>query len=258
MSEQTWKTAISAIRPNEIRLRGYRIDELMGRVDFGQTLDLLLRGELPDERVGRLMTAMLVSSVDHGPGAPSALAARTAASTSAPLNACVAAGVLHINRSHGGAIEDCARALDEVIQHADRRSCPLDEAADLVVADYKQRKIFVAGFGHQLHTNDPRTARLLHLAAEAGVAQRHIAAAQAVERALERNLGKKLPLNVNGAMGAVLAGLGFEYEVMNGFFILARSAGLIAQAREEATRERPMRSIDPDRSEYDGLPPRRL
>ena len=98
MSEQTWKTAISAIRPNEIRLRGYRIDELMGRVDFGQTLDLLLRGELPDERVGRLMTAMLVSSVDHGPGAPSALAARTAASTSAPLNACVAAGVLHINR----------------------------------------------------------------------------------------------------------------------------------------------------------------
>lgn len=68
MSDNTWKTAISDIKPNEVRLRGYRIDELMGRVDFGQAFYLLLRGELPDERVGRLMTAILVSSMDHGPG----------------------------------------------------------------------------------------------------------------------------------------------------------------------------------------------
>jgi len=250
--EATFKTAISDIKPNEVRLRGYRIDELMGRVDFGQAVYLLLRGELPDERVGRLMTAILVSSVDHGPGAPSALAARTAASTSAPLNACVAAGVLHINRSHGGAIEDCARSLAEVIARADADGCSLDDAADRVLADYKARRVRVAGFGHRVHTNDPRTARLFELAAEAGVAARHIDAAKAVERALERQGGKRLPINVDGAIGAVLAGLGFEPEVMNGFFILARTAGLIAQAREEMTRERPMRRIDPEKREYDG------
>ncbi|HUU83633.1 MAG TPA: citryl-CoA lyase [Phycisphaerae bacterium] len=252
MSENTWKTAISDIKPNEVRLRGYRIDELMGRVDFGQAFYLLLRGELPDEGVGRLMTAMLVSSVDHGPGAPSALAARTAASTSAPLNACIASGVLHINRSHGGAIEDCARALADVIERADTDGCSLDEAADKVLADYKDRGIRVAGFGHRVHTNDPRTARLFDLAAGAGVAERHIEAARAVERGLERQIGRKLPINVDGAIGAVLGGLGFEYEIMNGFFILARTAGLIAQAREEMTRERPMRNIDPAKREYDG------
>ncbi|MHC4064012.1 MAG: citryl-CoA lyase [Planctomycetota bacterium] len=258
MSDRTWKTAISDVKPNEVRLRGYRIDELMGRIDFGQAFYLLLRGELPDERVGRLMTAMLVSSVDHGPGAPSALAARTAAATSAPLNACVASGVLHINRSHGGAIEDCARALVELIERSGRDGCSLDDAADRLLADYKARKIRIAGFGHRLHTSDPRTARLFELATEAGVAEREIEAAWAVERSLERQIGRKLPINVDGAIGAVLAGLGFEYQVMNGFFILARTAGLIAQAREEMTRERKMRRIDPAQIEFDGPAPRNL
>jgi len=258
MGDKTWKTAISDVKPNEVRIRGFRIDELMGRVDFGQAFYLLLRGDLPDERVGRLMTAMLVSSMDHGPGAPSALAARTAASTAAPLNACVAAGVLHVNRSHGGAIEDCARALDDVIDRAKADGCSLDDAADRVLADYKARGVRVAGFGHRVHTDDPRTARLFELAACANVAAEHIQAAQAVERGLERQIGKKLPINVDGAIGAVLAGLGFEYEIMNGFFILARTAGLIAQAREEMTRERAMRNIRPELREYDGPAPRSL
>lgn len=258
MSDKTWKTAISEVKANEVRLRGYRIDELMGRVDFGQAIYLLLRGELPDERVGRLMTAMLVSTLEHGPGAASALAARTAASTAAPLSACVASGVLHINRSHGGAIEECARTITEVLAYADQQSCSLDDAADHVLAEYQQRRQRVAGFGHQIHTDDPRTARLFELAAEANVASRQIETARALERGLQRQFGKKLPINANGAVGAVLAGLGFEPEVMNGFFILARTAGLIAQAHEEMTRERPLRKIDPDLSEYDGPAARNL
>jgi citrate synthase len=258
MSENTWNTAITDVKPNEVRLRGYRIDELMGRVDFGQAVYLLLRGELPDVRVGRLVTAILVSSMDHGPGAPSAHAARNAASTGAPLNGCVASGVLAINRSHGGAIEDCARAIREVIDLAERKSCTLDAAADEVLAGYKARKIRVAGFGHRVHTADPRTARLFDLAAEAGVAGRFVEACRAIEAGLMRQLGEKLPINVDGAIGAVLLELGFEYEVMNGFFILARTAGLIAQAREEATRERKMRTIVPGTHRYDGPPAREL
>ena len=159
MSTNTWKTAITYIAPNEVRLRGYRIDELMGRVDFGQALYLLLRGELPDEKVGRLMTAILVSSIDHGPTPPSVVGARNAASTSAPLNACVAAGVLAINRSHGGAIEDCARTLQDVLREADRAQASLDQAAATVLAEYKKQGIRVAGFGHRLHTADPLNRR---------------------------------------------------------------------------------------------------
>ena len=139
-----------------------------------------------------------------------------------------------------------------MIARADSEGCSLDEAADQVLADYKQRKVRVAGFGHRLHTSDPRTARLFELAGEAGAATRQIEAARALEGGLERQIGKKLPINVDGAIGAVLLGLGFEFEVMNGFFILARTAGLIGQAREEMTRERPMRKIDPALREYDG------
>ena len=258
MPENTWNTSVTDVKPNEIRMRGYRIDELMGRVDFGQALHLLLRGGLPDEKVGRLMTAMLVSSMDHGPGAPSAHAARCAARTGASLGACVASGVLSINRFHGGAIEDCARAIQEVMDLAKQKKCSLDDAVDQVLADYKARKFRVAGFGHRVHTADPRTPRLFELAAEAGVSGPHIAACQAIEAGLERQLGKKLPINVDGAIGAVLLGLGFEFEIMNGFFILARAAGLIAQAREETTRERKMRDIFPGTHRYDGPPARSL
>ena len=255
---QSWNTAITDVRPNEIRLRGYRIDDLMGRVDFGRALHLLLRGELPDEKVGRLMTAILVSSMDHGPGAHSAHAARSAASTGAPLSACVASGVLSINRCHGGAIEDCAGALAEVVALANEQKCSLDEAADQVLTDYESRKMRVAGLGHLIHTADPRTARLFDLASEAGVSGRYVEACKALEAAMERRLGRRLPININGAIGAVLLELGFEFEVMNGFFILARVAGLIAQAREEATRERKMRTIAPGSHRYDGPPPQSL
>jgi citrate synthase len=257
MSENTWKTAITSIAPNDIRLRGYRINELMGRVDFGQALYLLLRGELPDAKVGRLVTAILVSSVDHGVTPPSVLGARNAASTGAPLNACVAAGVLAINRLHGGAVEDCARSLTEIVRRADAWGCPVAAAADQTLGEYKQQKVRIAGFGHRVHTADPRTARLFELAAEAGVSGRYVEAARAVEAWFARN-GKPLPINVDGAIGAVLCELGFEPEVMNGFFILARTAGLIAHAREEMTRERPMRKIDQDAADYDGPPPRTM
>jgi citrate synthase len=89
-----WKTAITEIGPNTIRVRGYAVDELMGQVSFARVIYLVLRGELPTEPQGRLLDAMLVSCIDHGATPPSTLAARTAVSTGAPLNAALAAGLL--------------------------------------------------------------------------------------------------------------------------------------------------------------------
>ncbi|NIR49346.1 citryl-CoA lyase, partial [candidate division KSB1 bacterium] len=51
MSHSTWKSAIAKVKPNEVRLRGYRVDELMGRISFGQAVYLALKGELPSENV---------------------------------------------------------------------------------------------------------------------------------------------------------------------------------------------------------------
>jgi citrate synthase len=187
---------------------------------------------------------------------PSTHAARNAASSGAPLSACVASGVLAINRSHGGAIEDCARALREVVNAADRGDGNLDRAADRLLADYKARGERLAGFGHVLHTADPRTAKLFALAREAGVAARHVSACEALAAGLERQSGRKLPINVDGAIAAVLLELGFEEEVMNGLFMISRLPGLIAHAREEMLRERPLRPIAPNAAQYDGPPPR--
>ena len=126
----TWNTAITRIEPNRVGVRGYDIAELMGRVSFGAAVYLILTGELPSPAIARLMDAILVASIDHGATPPSALAARTVASTGAALSAAVAAGIMSINRHHGGAIEDCARQLKAIADRATRESISLDEAAD--------------------------------------------------------------------------------------------------------------------------------
>jgi succinyl-CoA synthetase alpha subunit len=197
-----WTTGVTQIRPNKVAVRGHDIANLMGKVSFGAAVYLILTGKLPDEKVGRLMDAILVSSIDHGATPPSCLAARTVASTGAALSASVAAGIMSINKHHGGAIEDCARYLGGIIEkaRAKRRdssqhpvhsthkgneagarasdvncadvNCELsalDAVAAEEVARIKATGERISGFGHRIHTKDPRTARLFELAAAAGL-----------------------------------------------------------------------------------------
>lgn len=251
MSEKTWRTAITEIHPNEVRLRGYRIDELMGRISFAEAIYLTLKGELPDKATGRLINAMLVSSVDHGATPPSVVAARTAASTGAPLNAAVAAGVLSINRFHGGAIEGCMGVLLGLIRRYERQDRSWEEVADELLGEFRAEKKRVPGLGHRIHSDDPRTRRLFTLAEEAGVSGAGVQAMSSLARGLARQ-GKNLPINVDGALAALLVDLEFDPSVANAFFIMARVPGLVAHVREEVERQRPMRRVDPEQHEYDG------
>jgi citrate synthase len=116
VADSKWRTALTSIEPNKILLRGYPLDELMGRLTFGETIYLLLMGECPTPGIGRLMEAMLVSFIDHGATPPSTLAARNTATAGAPLRACVAAGVLGFGRYHGGDIESCMQFLDRGLE----------------------------------------------------------------------------------------------------------------------------------------------
>jgi citrate synthase len=258
MEDLHWKTAITKVEPNKIALRGYPIDRLMGRITFAQAIYLALKGELPDEKVGRLIDAIFVSSVDHGATPPSVLAARTVASAGAPLASAVAAGVLAISRLHGGAIEEGMEQMLAVARLADAEKIADDEAAARSVREAKEKKLRLSGFGHRIHTDDPRTARLLSLAAETGLAGRHVKIARALEDALASGGAKRLPLNVDGAIAAVLCDLGFPTSVANAFFIMSRVAGMVAHIEEERHREKPMRRIHPSDHEYDGPPPRDL
>jgi hypothetical protein len=245
-----WNTAITRVEPNKVAVRGYNIAELMERVSFGAAVYLILTGELPSPAVGRLMDAILVSSIDHGATPPSALAARSVASTGATLSASVAAGIMSINRHHGGAIEDCARQLKAIADRATRESISMDEAATRTLAVMREAGERMPGFGHRLHTKDPRTARLFELAREAGVDGVHIQAARAVEKAFA-DAKKSLPINVDGAIGAILADLGMNPAAFNGIFMIARTPGLVAHVIEEQSRERPMRRIAPVSHGYD-------
>jgi len=247
-----WKTAITQIKPNEIRLRGHRIDELMGQITFSQAIYLALTGDLPSEPVGRLLDAILVSSIDHGASPPSALAARTSASTGAPINAAVAVGLLSINKHHGGAVEDCMRMIQSALDLAREQGLATEAAADQLVEAKRAAKERLPGFGHRVHTDDPRTARLFQLAADAGVSGDAVGMVQALADSWARQSGKPLPINVDGAMGAVLLDLHIPLELGNTFFMMARVPGLIAHVYEEMTRERPMRRIHPTDHEYDG------
>jgi citrate synthase len=207
---------------------------------------------MPSPEVGRLIDAIFVSSVDHGASPPSVLAARTVASTGSELNASIAAGILAISRFHGGAIEEGMRLFYRISALMEERDMAMGDAAGTVLEEMRQAKKRASGFGHRLHTQDPRTARLFALAEELGLARDHVAIARAVEQALAGRLGKPLPINVDGAIAALLCDLGFPPEIGNAFFIIARTAGLTAHIHEEKTRMRPMRKIHPTDFAYDG------
>ncbi len=258
MSDEKWMTAITDIKPNRILMRGYPVEDLMGRVSFAQGIYLVLTGELPSPEVGKLLDAIFVSSIDHGASPPSVLAARTVASTGNDLNTAVGAGVLAISRWHGGAIEEGQRLFLEIAQRADRDKTSDAAAAASVLAEMKARGKKASGFGHRIHTKDPRTAKLFALADSLHLSGRSVAIARLCEDALSKELGKALPINVDGAIAALLCDLRIPAEIGNAFFIISRVPGLVAHVHEEKTRMKPMRKIDPEGFAYDGPPERKL
>jgi citrate synthase len=250
-----WHTSITEVRPNELRLRGYRIDELMGARSFAEAVWLCWLGELPKPEWVPLITAMFTASIDHGVTPPSALATRVSTGTGANLSQAVASGVLAINASHGGAIEGCMQALIRGVALLRVEGVDHAAAAEKLLSDLKAEGRRMPGFGHRVHTDDPRTRRFRELAREAGVYTDYLELADAIEAHFAAQ-GKALPLNVDGAVAAVLCELGVDPLIGNAFFILPRVAGLVAHFAEERTREKVMRRIDQSAAEYDGPPAR--
>jgi citrate synthase len=255
-----WRTSLTAIAPNSILVRGYPLDEMMGRLSFADAVYLLLMGELPSPTIGRVLNAVLVSSIDHGVTPPSTLAARNVATSGAPLKDCVAAGLLAFGPHHGGDIESCMRFLDAGLAHM-RAGRSQREAAEAIVQECADAGGTPPGFGHRIHSRDPRAARLFQMAMELELDGEHVQMIRAVERVIEEQAaatGRALPVNVDGAIAAICGDLGFSHELGNAIFLISRLPGLIAHAHEEQHRQSPMRQIDPRDHSYDGAAARRL
>jgi len=201
-----------------------------------------------------VLDATLVAIAEHGL-VPSVQASRlTLAAAPEALQGAVAAGVLGCGSVILGAAEQSGRLLADVVERAATGnpaqagasalpagtaafSAALDEIALERVREERAARRPVAGYGHPLHKlSDPRVARLLEIAEQAGCSGRHIQAARAVERALPAVIGKPLAMNVSAAIAAVLLDAGYPLLALKGVPILARTASLIAHLLEEQHR----------------------
>ena len=240
-----WQTAISQVRPNEILVRGYPIAQLTRQCSCGDIVFLLLTGELPRGREGNLIEAILVACCEHSLVSPSVDAVRFVASSGVPLQTAVAAGVCAIGDVHGGAIEPCAAMLRDAVRDG--------ATADDVIADARARGQRLPGFGHPVHReSDPRVKVLLELAEQWGLAGAHARLAVALEQALERSAGRRLPMNVDGVIAALLCDVNVDPALGKAFFIIGRAPGYVAHAHEQMTRQRPFKAPAYDEIEYTG------
>lgn len=261
--ESWWTTDIIEMRPGVIRLRGYAIEELIGRIDFPSMIWLMLRGDLPSPGQAALLGAALGAAVDHGPQAPSIAIARMAATCGVGINSAMASAINVLGDVHGGAGEQALALFGEAAAAMDQ-GATLAEAVAGAVEAALARDGYAPGLGHRFHPVDPRAPRLLALvreaAAEGVVSGRFADIAEAVEAEVARRKGKPIPLNIDGATAVVYGELGFPPALTRGLFVLSRSVGILAHAWEQSQRSE--RNKGPLPREwlwaYGGAPPRRL
>jgi len=232
-----WSTEIIDVRPGEIAIRGYPIQELIGRVRFPDMIWLMLRGELPSLAQSELLEAALVPGVDHGPHAPSIAIARMAVTCGLPVNGAMASAINVLDDVHGGAGQQCMELYREIDAEAGANGDLVRAATTVIERRQQAGDKIVPGFGHRFHPIDPRTAPLFELVAKAetagAVTGRFAAIGRAVEKAVETMKKRHIPMNIDGITAVIFCELGFEPELGRGLFVLSRSVGILAHAWEQ-------------------------
>jgi citrate synthase len=232
----SFPTSIGTSDATSITLLGHDLaGELMGQVGFGELAFWLTTRRRPGAGEVRLFETVLVALADHG-FTPTAIAARlTLLSAPDSIQGALAAGLLGGGSRFLGVTEDTGRfladALPTPLPHTDAE---WDTAARTAIENRVAAGQFVPGLGHPVHKErDPRTAVIIRIAHEEGCYGPHLALFEAVGRVAPVVLGKPLPLNGAGVCGAALADLGLPLELLRGFALLARTAGLLGHLAEE-------------------------
>lgn len=235
-------TSLGTSTADEIRLLGRDLTaELMGQVGFGELAFWLVAMRRPTPSETRVFEAVLVALADHG-FTPTAIAARlTYLSAPDSLQGALAAGLLGGGSRFLGVTEDCGAWLHAALDDLGDDHPTTDEGWDAVALEAVRRTKdagrYVPGLGHPVHKQgDPRTPVLVGIADEEGLRGPHLRLFEAVGRVHEQVLGRRLPLNGAGVCGAALADLGLPVELLRGFALLARAAGLLGQIAEERRR----------------------
>lgn len=254
--DRKWKTRITLNTKEETYIRGYPLTQMIGTLSFSESIYLLLKGELPSESEKKMFDAIFTAVIDHGVAPPSTVALRNIISGGNPLHVGVATGVLAFGDYHGGALEDAMKFLQEYTKDEE----DIDGLAEKLAKKIVEEKWKVSGFGHKYYKDfDPRSKKLLTLAKELGFYGKHCELAVALEGAIFKIKGKKLVLNVDGAIAAITSDMGFDWRLGKGFFIIGRIPGLVAHAYEELTEGVVFRRLDEEKDiDYIGEKPRDL
>ena len=238
----SYPTSIGASDPDKITLLGHDLAaDLMGKVGFGELAMWLVTQRRPTPGQVRVFEAVLVALADHG-FTPTAIAARlTLLSAPESVQGALAAGLLGGGSRFLGVTEDAGRFLSDVLAEAGADLPSDDGGWDALALAAVQRAraagTFVPGLGHPVHKiTDPRTPVLIAIADEEGLRGPHLLLFEAIGRVHPAVLGRTLPLNGAGACGAALADLGVPPDLLRGFALLARTAGLLGHIAEEKRR----------------------
>lgn len=248
---QPWLSAITDIQPGHIVVRGYDLAQLLGNISFAETIFLLWTGKMAPAEWAPLLNALFIAAIDHGPGAPSALTARTVISGGGELNAAGAAGLLTMGQFHGAAVTDAMELLYDI---ATRQMASVEPALALSesLEAWRATHRRFPGLGHRFHATDPRVELIWSLARQGHLPERFLQIEMAIATKASELVGKPLPINIDGVIASVLCAMDIPAPMGNLFFYIARLCGVLAHAYEEQQNMPPMRRIHPTAFEYNG------
>lgn len=227
-------TVLTSVESDRVLIRGYAIDELMGRVAFGDAVYLLLTGELPSPSISRLVSAVLTGLIDHG-ATPASMLTREASLTGLSLPRAVATGLLGFERHEVGNVTACRDLLDEALDLAGSSMLLASASTDLVEQLVQTDRIPPPGFAAGAPAADPRVTRLMQMAIELEADALYSQCLRAIEMALSRHPAlaeESLPIAIDGAIAAVCGDLGLDPLVAEALLVISRVPGIVAHALE--------------------------
>ena len=231
MERLTINTKLAKVEYERILIRGRDLcDDLLGNTTFADMTAYMLIGRMPSTNERRMIDALLVVLVEHGMVA-SAINARLIYHTAPEsIQAAVGASLLGAGSVHLGSSDICARMLQEGLAEKPE----LEAAAEAIVARFTATHTRIPGIGHRTHGGgDPRAVRLLDIARETEVYGKHCQLLGLVVDAAERQMKRRFPINVTGAIGCIGLDLGLPWQMTKAFALIGRTLGTMAHIREE-------------------------
>ncbi|HRH23380.1 MAG TPA: citryl-CoA lyase [Candidatus Magasanikbacteria bacterium] len=237
-----FKTSITKIENDKEIIRGKTLESLVKKQSFVATIFFLLFGRLPKKTEEIMFNALFVSVIDHGPGTSSALNARVSTSAGNSVHASLAAGILGFGERHGMAVDGAMKFFSDNIKNKDIKA---------KIQELKEKKVRIPGYGHKVFTKvDPRSVTLFDIAKKQKILGNYCKFAGVVQKELNAVSSKLLPLNIDGAIAAILLDMKVPVELGNAIFLIGRIPGLLAHIYEEKIGDVGIRRLEESDIEY--------